>query len=128
MPYQPPPPPPPDDPPLLDPPPPPLEPPELGALTPAAIPAAAAAHVAPPPAPPDRPPAAPVHESALDDELDDEPELEEVDGYLSQSVEDEARPFRVDHTSTCFSRPNASSHGYQLSRSEGFGLSNSSAK
>ena len=93
------------------------------------MPAAAAAQVAPPPAPPDRPPP-PVHALlSYDDELDEELLLD--DELVPRShVEDrlEVLSLRVDHESTSFSNPNASSHGYQLSRSNGFGFCSSSAK
>jgi hypothetical protein len=91
------------------------------------MPAAAAAHVAPPPAPPDRPPP-PVHALlSFDGELDEELLLDE-ELVLRSQVEDRDDSLRVDHESTSFPNPNASSQGYQLSRSAGSGFASSASK
>src|SRR5262245_19274994 len=90
------------------------------------MPAAAAAHVALAPAPPDRPPP-PDHPLSLDEELD---ELELIEWLVSRfQVDDRVElGLRVDQSSTSFPRPNANSHGYQLSRRAGFGFASSSSK
>src|SRR6185295_4383759 len=119
--------PPPDDPPLLELPPP-LELLELGAETPAAIPATAATHAPLAPAPPENPPP-PVKLVGFGDALA-VLELLEVEIVLWLHVEDcvAVVAWRVDQTSTCLPNPNASSHGYQLSRKSGFDFSRSFRK
>ncbi len=88
------------------------------------MPAAAAVHVALAPAPPDSPPP-PVQPEPLE-ELEDELVLDEA-LVLLLHVDDRVDG-RVDHVSTSFPNPNASSHGYQLSRSAGSGFSSSVSK
>src|SRR4029077_1874342 len=100
------------------------EPLDAGEGTDAAMPAAATDHAAPPPPPPDRPPPNPVHSDAVGAE-------ESLDGRCDWNVESAdvvVAARSVDQASACSPRPNASTHGYQSSRSAGCGRRSSALK
>src|SRR5262245_15004664 len=123
--HQPPPPPPPEEPPPESPPPDAL-PDELsdaGEGTDSAMPAAATDHAAAPPAPPDRPPPNPLHSGPAGAES-----LDVRSDWNVGSVDVVVAARSVDQASACSPRPNASTHGYQSSRSAGCGRRSSALK